>query len=334
MSNAVSIVDDILVPHTAFEKAQQTLEQCYKYAENAREPTGVAIIGESRTGKSRVIEEMMARHPTERDKEGLRVPILRVTAQSKPTVKGLAEILLKAMGDSKFAHGTENQKTARLMTLMKGAETRMVVVDEFQHFEDKVSHKVTHHVADWLKILVDETKLTLVVAGLPSCQAVLEQNEQLRGRFQAPIMMPRFAWYDADQQAEFIGILNAFYDGMRKYFDLPELGNDQMAFRCYCATGGLIGYLTNLLRKASRNAVDSGQQTISLDDLRVAHREAMWSSSGSGLTMSPFDPDFQFVPSEELLSNAAEVGVPKQPVAVAGRSRGARRSRRAEPAVF
>ena len=53
-----------------------------------------------------------------------------------------------------------------------------------------------HHVADWLKILVDETRCALVVAGLPSCQTVIDSNEQLAGRFHAPILMPRFSWQD------------------------------------------------------------------------------------------------------------------------------------------
>ncbi len=177
MDKLRSIVDNTLVPHTAFEQASSRIEQCFAYADGASEPICIAVVGESRTGKSRVLEECFATHPQARDSEGLNIPILRVKTPSKPTVKGLAELMLRAMNDPRFDAGTENAKTIRLQTLMKNAGTRMVMIDEFQHFYDKGLHKVMHHVADWLKILVDDCKVALVVAGLPSCRAVLDQNE-------------------------------------------------------------------------------------------------------------------------------------------------------------
>src|SRR5690554_3812150 len=142
MNNVRNIVENTLVPHTAFERARTRLEQCFDYAQTASEPICIALVGESRTGKSRVLEECYASHPSIRDSEGLNTPILRVKTPSKPTVKGLAELMLRAMGDPRFDAGTENAKTIRLQTLMEHSNTRMVMIDEFQHFYDKGSHKV------------------------------------------------------------------------------------------------------------------------------------------------------------------------------------------------
>jgi len=79
------------------------------------------------------------------------------------------------------------------------------MIDEFQHFQDKGSRRIMHHVADWLKILVDDSKVALVVAGLSSCGAVISQNEQLAGRFLSPILMPRFDWKIDNHREEFVG---------------------------------------------------------------------------------------------------------------------------------
>ena len=249
MNKIRNIIDTTLVPHTAFEEATRRIEQCFKYADGV-EPVCMALVGESRTGKSRTLEECYINHPRIRTHEGLEVPILSVTTPSKPTVKGLAELMLQLIEDPKFTVGTENTKTIRLRTLMRNAGTKMVMIDEFQHFYDKGSHKVMHHVADWLKILVDDSRVALVVSGLPSCQAVLEQNEQLVGRFLSPIFMPRFDWRNDHYREEFIAILSAFYDSLAEHFDLPMLDQPNMSFRCYCGTGGLIGYLTKFLRQA------------------------------------------------------------------------------------
>ena len=42
-------------------------------------------------------------------------------------------------------------------------------------------------------------------------------NEQLAGRFHAPILMPRLSWQDLEQWEEFIGILQAF-NGAQQHF--------------------------------------------------------------------------------------------------------------------
>ena len=315
MLNERHIIENTLVPHSAFDNASSRLEQCFEYADGASEPICIAIVGESRTGKSRALEECYASHSTKRNSDGLYIPILRVKTPSKPTVKSLAELMLCALNDPRFDAGTENSKTIRLQTLIRNTGVRMVMIDEFQHFYDKGSHKVMHHVADWLKILVDDCKVALVVAGLPSCRAVLDQNEQLSGRFLSPIFMPRFDWRVDEHREEFIGILGAFQDSIGGRFDLPELDSADMAFRCYCGTGGLMGYLTKFLRQAVWNALDAGQKSISLGDLANAHDAAVWCKEGVLGISSPFSRSFFPVPSEDILAKVQRIGTPADEIA-------------------
>lgn len=305
------LIENTLIPHAEFEQAGLRLEQCYDYAADASEPICIALVGESRTGKSRLLEECEAKHPKVRKPEGLEVPILKVKTPSKPTVKSLAELMLAALQDPKPTVGTENAKTQRLKTLMRNVGVRMVVIDEFQHFVDKGSLKVMHHVADWLKILVDDARVALVVAGLPTCLAVLEQNEQLSGRFMSPVMMPRFDWKDGAQREEFIAILGAFQESMSEHFDIPDLASDGMAFRCYAGTGGLMGYLTKFLRQAVWNALDKKKRKITLEDLALAHDQSVWKKDGVIGIQSPFSRAFAVTPTEELLARIQQIGVTK-----------------------
>src|SRR5271167_1026830 len=222
MNSLASLVDRTLVSHAPFQAAVREIETCFEFAFEASEPICVALIGPSRTGKSRVLDVCERQHPKVRREDGMYVPILRVTTPSKPTVKGLAEVLLEGMGAVDATRGTENERTRRVKYLMRNTGTRMLMIDEFQHFFDKGTKLIMHHVADWLKILVDETRCALVVAGLPSCQTVIDSNEQLAGRFHAPILMPRFSWQDVEQREEFIGILQAFHQVLSQHFQTPE----------------------------------------------------------------------------------------------------------------
>ena len=309
-----SVVDQILVPHTALQQAIMRIEQCFNAAQSSSDPFGLSMIGESRTGKTRAQEHIARKHPRQRTDDGLRVPILRVRTPSKPSVKGLAEVMLRSLGDPRADKGTETNMTNRLNTLLRATQCRMIMLDEFQHFYDRQSHKVMHHVADWLKLVVDESTVALVVSGLPSCQAVLNQNEQLAGRFLAPIRMPRFDWENDDLRDEFIGILGAFQEGLHQ-FELPNLSSDEMAFRFYCATGGLIGYIVKILRQGVWNAADAFTRCITIEDLARAHRESVYLDEKAGDLPPAFDRGFVVRANEALLQRARSIGtaVPEEP---------------------
>ena len=308
MDERQRIIENTLVPHTAFNEALVRMTQCFKYANGSTEPICTAIVGEARTGKTRVMEEFRLIHPIVRHNEGLYVPILYVKTPSKPTVKSLVELLLQALKDPKFHIGTENNKTMRLFMLMQRTGTRMIMIDEFQHFYDKGLRAVMHHVADWLKIFVDDSKISLVVGGLPSCQAVLDQNEQLAGRFLSRVEMPRFDWNNLEHRAEFMDILEAFQESIGKYFDLPNLDSDEMAFRCYCATGGLMGYLTKFLRQLVWDAIDEDRKIISLDNFEAAHCASVWDTNKISGVANPFSKFFKLSPSPETLEKISLIG--------------------------
>jgi hypothetical protein len=316
MNNLLRLVDKILVPHTKFEEALHRIEQCYTFADGAGEPSCLAVIGEARTGKTRALHACLLKHPGSRLDDGIYMPILYIKAPAKPTVKGVAELLLEGLKDPNPTRGTEIERTRRLKTLMPKTQTRVLMIDEFQHFVDKGSTTVMYLVADWLKILVDDVRCSLVVAGLPRCQAVIDQNEQLAGRFLAPINLSRFRWTDLDEREDFIGILESFHSQLHEFIGLPKLDSSPMAFRFWCATGGLIGYLTKLLRRAISNAVAKKSGHVTLTDLDVAHRECTWHELGTNVILRPFNPDFRLEPTSDVVTKVLRIGCEATPPAL------------------
>ncbi len=304
-----TIVDQVVIPHTAFLHAERQIRQCFEFSGEKAEAEGVAITGESGTGKTSVLESFRANYQSIHTNEGWRVPILSATVPPQPTVKSLAGAMLAALKDPDWERGTEHEKSKRLRVLMKGTGTRMVMIDEFQHFYDQDKQKIMYNIADWLKVLIDDTHSILVVAGLPSCASVINQNEQLRRRFLAPVQLPRFWWQDLSQRREFMGILKEFHNRLSKKYEVPPFHEEGMTFRFYCATGGLIGYLAKLLRQAVRNAVDGNKTSITLEDLDIAHGQAIWSNAASHDLLKPFDRDFSLVANVDILDRAGKVGM-------------------------
>ncbi len=302
------LVANTLVPHTAFDNAIQRVTQCIEHTSRTGEGACIAVVGESRTGKSRVQKHIASKYPQRRTPGGLHTPVLRITTPARPSVKALAAAIIENLGDPVPGNATEEALTRRATVLVENTRTDAVFIDEFQQFFDQGSNRVCYHATDWLKTFVDRSGLTLVVAGLPTCLSIIEQNQQLAGRFLAPVRMPRFNWEDDGDVGVFKGILQAFEESLRSVYDCPDLASDEMAFRFYCASGGLIGYVTKLLRQAEWNAADAKSKKITLACLERAHAEAISTHDAAANAIAPFAPAFAGLATPDLLSLARVIG--------------------------
>jgi predicted AAA+ superfamily ATPase len=299
-------IEDMLVSHTAFSQAKITLEQGFNAASTLRDSVGYFLSGVSRTGKTRLMEEFEAEHPSFRVDGGKIVPVLRVEVPSKPTVRGLASEILAALGDPCAEKGTEQDKTRRLIVLLKKCETKVLIIDEIQHFVDKTAKfRIIHHLTDWLKTLLNKTNIIIVIAGLPYAQALLSQNEQLRGRFIRSMTLPRFDWQDDTLRAEFLGLMGGFAELLRRNFSLPDIEDEDVAYRFYLASGGLTGYVFNILRQAAWNVIDDERAVITLEDIDVAYQNVV--SKDDQYSTSPFSRKFDLNDGQSLIK-ASQIG--------------------------
>jgi Cdc6-like AAA superfamily ATPase len=307
-NRAVTIIDKIVIPHSAFIEAERRIQQCFKFSDEIVEPEGLAIVGESGVGKTSSLRSFRLDHMPTHQSDGWRIPLLYASVPPQPTRRSLAGAMLAALHDPNSEQGTADQKAQRLEVLMRGTGTRMVMIDEFQHFYSKDKQKTMYDVADWLKRLVDSTRTVLVIAGLPSCMLVVQQNEQLRRRFMNPVRLPRFVWENLEQRREFMAILKEFTKLLSEMYEMPALHTEDMAFRFYCASGGLIGYVAKLLRQAVRNAIDDQRKSIALEDLHLAHMQAIFSHETTRDRIKPFERSFSLVATVEILDRAGNIG--------------------------
>lgn len=321
MPRSTTLVERFIIPHDAFRNATEQIEQAFKYAQNKGEGEALALIGESGTGKTSVLDAVRSRHESVSGADRDIIPILSATVPSEPTVKSLAAVLLAAIGDSRPEQGTEPELTRRLKSHIKATGTCMIMIDEFQHFYDRGRHKVMHKVADWLKELIDATKTTLVVAGLPYGTSVIDQNEQLARRFSASLSLPRFSWNDIEQREEFIRILHCYEKEISKHYKIPELSSESMAFRFYCATNGLMGYLSKLLKQLLRNAEMSGKESIILEDIAKAYMQSIWPGERIPGLPRPFSRNFELRCTSEVLQAVSRIGAAQDECAMDHRSR-------------
>ncbi len=301
------IIENSIIQHPAFSEGRSRLQQCFAHTLDTPEPICIVVLGESRTGKSRLIEEVRANHQIVREEEGNIVPSLYIRLTSKPTVKAMVTQLLFSMGDPHYDRGTEVVKTLRLLTLVRNCKTKALFIDEFQHFFDHRKNQI-NDATDWAKNFVEEAGVALIIAGLPICTEIINKNSQLQGRFLNSIFLPRFSWSNKDSQEDFLSILGAFGEVLGDYFDIPDMENEQTGFRFFVASGGLIGYLAKILRQVVWDCESNNRKMITMEDFSIAYKKSVLDTVLAKNGIFPFGKD-PISPNKMTLDIVSKIGV-------------------------
>lgn len=269
------------------------LEHMYEYQCMHEEAEHLMLIGESGVGKSTLLSNYARKHPVIEHQELTEIPVLYVPLGQAPSPKTMASTMLLALGDPKWNLGKEADLTARLVFLIKTCRVRIVIVDEVNHLVDRGGEKTLHTTADWLKRLVDATRVSFVLAGIPRSRRVLATNDQLRGRFREVIEIERFSVANARAEHEFRSVLNVFKGYLR---DLPtvDISNKVMVRVFAFATDGRLRDIRRLLVRAVELAYAKPAPQLTTSVLAEAFRSVIY--PGCPNERNPFHKQFNEMP--------------------------------------
>lgn len=260
---------------------------CYKCA---------LILGESGTGKSKILEHLASLFPAHREVKGMVRPVLIVEMPHHATAVSILQAILHKLGDPHPGRGNRDEKMRRVGVLMDEQGVKIILLDDFQHLVDKGQDVVLYESAECLKEILITKGVGIVAAGLEDARKVILSDEQLIRRSPRPILVPRYDWSEARSQDEFVGLLTEMQRRMPD-FDLPELDHPDMALRLYLASGGLLGYLADILAQATWDAIDQNRRKIAMKDLARARDAVIFDdTSGGG---NPFSTNFKLYEDHE-----------------------------------
>lgn len=283
----MDIVKNLCIATPSYSGIQRDLRRTLHETATTSTPACKHFVGHSRTGKSFAFREFEAGFPPERTPEGLRKEVIYAQAPVRGTVKGLMEALLRALGDPLWMAGTYSNMLARLLNLLEEAQTKMIILDEFQHLIDKGQRAELNNTTDWLKALVEPNTFSLICVGLPTSKGLILRNEQLSNRFDPTIEVPVYDWTQSNSQKVFRAILLTIQQKLAP-FEMPELSKPDMALRMYLATGGRIGLLSKLLDRAVKNAIWDNRTAIRVEDLHDAFTTAIYFAENTPIEQGPF----------------------------------------------
>lgn len=286
---AYSRINKHVIEHPRLHRALASIDNCRKMSQGAREPECMLILGNPGVGKTTIRDHYLSLNPRKETPDGTNVPVLAVTIPIPAKITFLASAMLAALGDDAPEKGSTEARTRRLRTLIRECKVELIFLDEFHHFIDRDNDKVLRSVADWLKNLISETRVPVILTGLPSSRAVLEANDQLRRRFSRQINMLPFPW-QPHRRKDFQTFLSHLQDSLGLESSL-NFADDEIAERFYYATRGYVSRVLKVARGAAFLAILRGDKELTLKHLAKAYDDrVLLRSHTSEEVVNPFHP--------------------------------------------
>jgi energy-coupling factor transporter ATP-binding protein EcfA2 len=274
-----------LFPHRRFASAMSRIAEQHHYSRSNEVSTGLMVVGPSGVGKSTLIEHYQDRFPRQSEVSRTKIPVLSVGTPAGPTVKNLAQAVLAALGDPAAHRGSAEEKTQRANLLLGCCKVELLVLDDFQHFFYAQTLKDFRHISDWLKGLMDATRVALVLVGLPECENVVRANPQLWRRFSSRVLYSSFALNDEEDFLEFRAVLRGFQEHLPLPVATP-LHEANLARRFWFGSDGRLDFVRKVLEASVSIAGATGINCLDLPIYARAFRDTVWADVSERL--NPF----------------------------------------------
>ncbi|MQF75146.1 TniB family NTP-binding protein, partial [Vibrio parahaemolyticus] len=247
------------------------------------------VVGDSGSGKTTIIDKYLVDNPRMEANDGSIIPILFTSLPANANPVTASERLLSSMGDPlAFSHGKDPAELMKIVNdLLRECRVELIIIDEFQHMIDRKSKDVLHSTADWLKMIIIDSKIPVVLFGMPYSTEILRVNNQLRGRFESQHHLKPFRVKDTSELIRYKTFMTML-DAALPFLEESGLASEDIMKRVYIFSKGNMRLIRRLINKAAKFALLENAPCISLKHFA---RAAPKVSRDACKSFNPFDTD-------------------------------------------
>jgi len=266
----MDLTDRIFTIYPRLKTVLDSMTECHQKSKRSREPRCLFIYGPSGCGKTTVAKFYCSKFPPNRNEDGVVIPVLFSIIFAPAAVKSVASGLLRSIGDPYADRGTVASMTFRLYEYIKNCGVELIMLDEFQHLLDRESNKILYSSSNWLKNLINETGVPVILFGMPGSEKIFTANDQLERRFLARLEIKAFGGQTSRELDEFRTFLKAV-DEKLPFLERSNLADSDTALRFYIATKGVISAVMRIIKTATEIALRLKTEKITLEILARAY---------------------------------------------------------------
>jgi len=291
-----------VIQYAQYFDAWDWLEDVLNEAGTRMEATAGLLYGPSGVGKTTVLRQFVGHYGGPFDTpDGIKRPVVRVSTPANPTLPNMFKAMVIALGAEEASSDNVSDLKSVLFRQIRQQDVKLMIFDEFTHVvEDRSQHFATKAVRG-LKELLGENICQCVFAGTEQLESLHEIYKQFRRRSGGDFAMLPFDWADADDQIEWVKIM----DGLQQQLPLKcvtPLGSSAMAKTMHIVSGGILDHVMKLLFRATSYAYDDEAGTISDAHLSSAYEVLR---RGDKKRSNPFGPSSRRVRSLSFNNDVA-----------------------------
>lgn len=285
---AIDSLQGLFLEYPQVQRGLQRLEWTRRFGRNRfGSYDGMQLIGDTRTGKTRLLEEYRDSFGPHviREKHIVFRPqkVVMIEMPSPCTLKGVCFTIFDHFGLSASSRVNTVVLVNETLDLLRTIGTELLALDEAHHMFRYDSRDHLSQVADFIKTILNNRVCTVVLSGMPELAGISESNAQLRERMIFKFALRAYRWREQADQLEFRHLLDLFEKQLP--FAPIGLGSDKnLALRLWSATGGRPGAVASLIKLASIRVLAENVGTLTLEAFAEAYVDS------HGITEDQFNP--------------------------------------------
>ncbi len=244
------------IPYPQAEKIINKLDDLKGYPTVDRMPN-LLIVGETNNGKTALINRFYKKnnpYVREGDYNVVVAPVILVQAPAEPDKKSFYNKILEMLNAPVIKSENPDIKEARIISLFKKLEIKLLIIDEIHHVLAGSPAKQTVFL-NALKYLSNELKISIICVGIRDAFNVIQSSPQMANRFETMILE---RWKNNDAFLQFL----VNYEALLPLENPSYLMENSMASKILGMSEGLIGEINTILTKAGELAIKSGLNKI------------------------------------------------------------------------
>jgi len=256
-------IGQAVVMHDQFKRARDTIIDLVELAELSRTPFGACVAGPSGIGKNTLIH-VLRQQVGSADLLGARPLSLALSIQATPSVGQVIGAMLTQLSFPPTIRPAKiYDQSEDLVGALRDQRVKLLFINEAHHLTQGQRRSSGMTITDYLKLVVDDTNIVVVMLGLERGGRLDQINDQLFSR--APVRCKLDA-FRAD--VAWTGLLEALAKECLA-FDI-DLAHEQFSRQLHKATKGLLRPLKQLLEVAVRLAARRDRLALDQEALSEA----------------------------------------------------------------
>lgn len=254
------ILSDRWIGYPRAKNILQTMEDLMHHPRTFRMPN-MLLVAPTNNGKTLLLQKFFDAYKpviTPETKQ-ITIPVLYVQAPPTPNEKAFYANILCALNAPFSPNGSNAMLQLQVIRILKKVETKILIIDEIHHILAG-GYLSQRAFLNLIKYLSNELQIVIIGSGIRDAFSAINTDKQLANRFE-PAVLPTWK-----PDGEYFRLLSSF-EAMFPLKERSNLTKEEIAIKILSMSGGTIGEISTILKKAAVLAIKSGKECIDLSVL-------------------------------------------------------------------